>query len=79
MLQDMSTLSEISTIANSPLQEKERPKLKIRTYIKDKSEDKSKSTNLSNSNSIITFNFKKNKGSLEKINNIKDPKKMVSR
>ena len=65
MLNDMSMLSDISTLSkNTPIKlEKERPKAKIRNYAKDNSIDKSKSksTNLSNSNSIVTFNFKKNK------------------
>ena len=65
MLNDMSMLSDISTLSkNTPIKlEKERPKAKIRNHAKDNSIDKSKSksTNLSNSNSIVTFNFKKNK------------------
>jgi len=81
MLNDMSMLSDISTLSkNSPIKiEKERTKIKMRNHMKEKLEDKSKSksTNLSNSNSIVTFNFKKNKESVEKLKNVRDPKKLV--
>lgn len=83
MLQDMSMLSDISTLdKQSPIQhDRERLKPKLRLYNKELSADKSKSksTNLSNSNSIINFNFKKNKGTAEKFKTIKDTKKLVLR
>lgn len=76
MLNDLSSLSEISTLSNnnSPLViEKERGKGKIRNYVKEKYEEisKSNSTNLSNSNSLIKFNFKKKKESVEKLISLK--------
>jgi hypothetical protein len=69
MLNDISQLSDISGLSVATPKHYDKYKSQKYTTISiKKSEDRSgSSTNLSNSNSLIRFNFKKNKDSAEKL------------
>jgi hypothetical protein len=69
MLNDISSLSDISGLSSSTPKHYDKYKnQKFTTISIKRSEDRSgSSTNLSNSNSLIRFNFKKNKDSEGKL------------
>lgn len=67
MLNDMSHISEISTIShespNNTFEQFKNQKFIVRTTNKSQEKNGSSSTNLSSTNSVIKFNFKKQKES----------------